>query len=322
MTTYRSGRALAIVCGVTATGGALAILLADPIQTGNWRLDHVLLPLIVAITIAAGHLSGSALRGWRILPALGFVLIFAIGTVLTVYSSVGAQKSGAGARQEAAVALHNEALAAKSAELVRARARLEQANAMADREMTGESCGRRCNDWKTRAKEVAAHISQIEGEIRGLGAPQIAPSKARPFAEAMGVLGLNAAQIEKAAVVFEPFAFSLLFELTAIVAFSYGFGGQRQSRAVAPVYMPESLPSVRIEPPRGGGGVKVMNRDDALADLKALLKAGQEPESQDWLAERWGVQKGTASKWLSRWETEGELPGNRRTEGRRKTVVA
>lgn len=322
MTAYHSGRALAIVCGIAATGGAFAILLADPITTGNWRLDHVLLPLIVAITIAAGHLCGSALRGWRILPAMGFVLIFATGTVLTVYSSVGAQKSGAGARQEAAVASHNEALAAKQAELVRARARLEQANAMADREMTGERCGRRCDDWKTRAKEVTARITQIEGEIQGLGAPQIAPSKARPFAEAMGVLGLNAAQIEKAAVVFEPFAFSLLFELTAIVAFGYGFGHRQTERTAKAAPILRAPKPVAEDPPRGGGGVTVRNRDEALADLRTLLKAGQAPESQEWLAERWGVTKSAVSKWLARWETSGELPGSRLTEGRRKTVVA
>ena len=100
---YHTGRTLAISVGVAATGGALAILLADPIMTGNWRLDHVLLPVIVAITIASGHLCGCACAGWRILPAMGFSLIFLVGTVLTVYSSVGAQKSGcrceAGARK-------------------------------------------------------------------------------------------------------------------------------------------------------------------------------------------------------------------------------
>jgi hypothetical protein len=138
----------------------------------------------------------------------------------------------------------------------------------------------------------------------------------------MGVLGLNAAQVEKAAVVFEPFAFSLLFELTAIVALSFGFG-HRQTRRTAPAEtIPLAPKPIVQDTPRGGGVIKVRNRDDALADLRTLLKAGQVPESQDWLAGRWGVSKGATSKWLSHWESTGQLPGNRMAEGRRKTVVA
>lgn len=231
---YHHGRHLAIACGLTATGGALAILLADPVTTGNWRLDHVLLPVVVGITIAAGHLCGSALRGWRILPGLGFASVFMIGTLLTVYSSVGAQKSGAGARQAVEVAYHNDAIEAKRAEIEHARVRFRQAEATADREMSGERCGPRCKDWRLRAKEVQAHIGQLEGELQSLGAPQIAPSKARPFAEAMGVLGFDRAQIEKVAAVFEPFAYSLLFELTAIIAFGYGFAGKKRRPAPEP----------------------------------------------------------------------------------------
>ena len=229
MTThYQHGRTLAITCGLAATGGALAILLADPVTTGNWRLDHVLLPVVVSITIAAGHLCGSALRGWRILPGLGFALVFCIGTLLTVYSSVGAQKSGAGARQVAEVAYHNGAISEKRAEIEHARVRARQAQAMADKEMTGERCGPRCKDWRLREQEVQARIAKLEGELQGMGAPQVAPSKARPFAEALGVLGFDAAKVEKVAATFEPFAFSLLFELTAIIAFGYGFAAKRR----------------------------------------------------------------------------------------------
>lgn len=67
---------------------------------------------------------------------------------------------------------------------------------------------------------------------------------------------------------------------------------------------------------------KPFTRDDALADLKLLLKAGHVPESQDWLTERWGVTKGATSRWLSRWEADGSLPARRVTDGRYKTVVS
>lgn len=43
-------------------------------------------------------------------------------------------------------------------------------------------------------------------------------------------------------------------------------------------------------------------KDDAHADIIALLEAGHTPESQDWLALRWGVSKGAVSRWITAWE--------------------
>lgn len=331
MTHYSRPAWLAITVGVAATGGALAILLADPVTTGIWRLDHVLLPVVVAITIAAGHLCGSALRGWRILPAMGFALIFAVGTVLTVYSSVGAQKSGAGARQEAAVVSHNEALAAKKAELGRAKVRFEQANTMADREMTGSRCGVRCEDWKTRAREVAAHVAQIEGELQGLGAPQVAPSRARPFAEALGVVsGLDVAKVEKIATTFEPFAFSLLFELTAIVAFGFGFGGKpgrREPKAAAPPQASDT--SGKVVPMTTAPKVKPVQAiterdfetdpitDDELAELRRIVGTGG--VNNRTLASRMGCSEGQASKLVTAAVAAGKVS---RTKAGREVRIA
>lgn len=280
---YRRPALLAITVGVAATGGALAILLADPVTTGNWRLDHVLLPVVVAITIAAGHLSGSALRGWRILPAMGFALIFAVGTVLTVYSSVGAQKSGAGARQEASAAFRNNAIESKRAELKRARDRLDMANAMTEREMTGSRCGGRCNDWKLRAQEVQAHVDQLDRELQGMGALQVAPSKARPFAEAMGVLGFDARQVEIIAATFEPFAFSLLFELTAIVAFGFGLGGHAPARREPAQIVATDFDTSDVT-------------DDELEKLRRLLQGVRGGVNNRRLAVLLGCSEGQASK--------------------------
>ena len=71
--TGRTGpQRLALAAGLAATGGALAILLADPIMNGGWRLDHALLPVIVGITIAAGHLAKSAFAWRTLFSALGF----------------------------------------------------------------------------------------------------------------------------------------------------------------------------------------------------------------------------------------------------------
>ena len=103
---------------MAATGGALAILLADPITTGNWRLDHALLPVIVGVTIAAGHLVGSAIRDRKALAATGFALVFTIGTLLTVYSSVGSQAEKGG-NKAADVEAHNLMIAGKRTAIIK-----------------------------------------------------------------------------------------------------------------------------------------------------------------------------------------------------------
>ena len=126
---YSGSHRLAIAAGAAATGGALAILLADPLMTGNWKLDHGLLPIIVGITIAAGHLVGSAVRGRRPLSALGFAAIFVVGTALTIYSSVGSQTESLGNKASNAEA-HNAAIAEKRAAIKRAGDMLALSEAM------------------------------------------------------------------------------------------------------------------------------------------------------------------------------------------------
>lgn len=306
MTTYHEGRGLAIFCGAIATGGALTILLADPVMNQNWRLDHVLLPLIVCITISMGHLASVALRRWHILSATLFGLAFLGGLLVTVYASVGAQKSGPTARQEKSIASHNETLSDKKTQLDRARKRETEARTMADREMTGEACGRRCNDWRLREKEAAAHAAQIERQIVGLGSEQITPSRAKPFAEAAAVFGLNRDQVETIASTFEPFAFSLLFELTAILAFGYGFRPRRRDKAASA----EIHQALTYEKPL---------TEDEIEELKKLILGAGRPLSNGELAKIARISPSEASKRVSAGVARGIL--NRTRAGREVAIT-
>lgn len=378
---YPASRWLAIAAGVTATGGALAILLAEPLSTGHWTLNHVLLPLIVGVTIMAGHLVGSATRERRWLAGLGFAAIFVIGTALTIYSSVGAQKSGAASRA-ADVAAANEAVRDTRAAKIRAEAALAALQADAKRlagvRSTSEvraamdatkvakwawKDSRECTDTdaladaKMRAacqplltlrqemaqaieradigRKVAdaeAKVAALAGQLHQLGGEKVVTSKARPFADAMGVLGFDRQKVEVITGTFEPFAFSLLFELTAIVAFGFGFAPAtvRTTAATVPATVANVTTTVANDdnepkPPRGGTRATVAARrvatcDAARADVIHLVRRGEPLPSQDTLAARWGCHKATASKWLCRFEAEGHIA--RRVEGRRKAVAA
>lgn len=343
-TSYHSGRALAISAGIAATGGALGILLSDPITTGQWRLDHALLPIVVGITIAAGHLVGSAARSRKPLAALGFAGIFALGTVLTVYSSVGSQKASNGDRALAAEA-HNAAIIAKRAAIERARH--EQAlaadmlknaqNALHTQCVVGKRSKAQCDGIRatisTYAGSEKGHgltVRELEAELGALGGEKIARPKAAAFAEVVAIVtGADRARIEAVAATLEPVAYSTLLELTAIVAFGFGFAhGNR--RTVAVQAQPtekqgQQLATVKAAsnddtPPKPPGNRRrVVTKAAAEADVIELVRSGPLP-SQETLATRWGCHPGTASKWCSDFERRGII--TRQTIGRRKTVAA
>jgi hypothetical protein len=78
-------------------------------------------------------------------------------------------------------------------------------------------------------------------------------------------------------------------------------------------------------PPKGGNrrivAIKtVATRAAAEADVIQLVARGQRLPSQDTLATRWGVHKGTASKWCQDFETRGIIRRDR--DGRSKQVAA
>jgi hypothetical protein len=60
--------------------------------------------------------------------------------------------------------------------------------------------------------------------------------------------------------------------------------------------------------------------EDALEDIKALLKEGRTIVSQDYLAKRWARPKQTVSDWLAKWRAEGLIP-EATLVGRCKAIV-
>lgn len=341
---YHSGRWLAISAGIASTAGALAILLADPIASGIWKLDHFLLPVIVAITIAAGHLVGSALRVRKILASAGFAVIFTFGTLLTVYSSVGSQKSASGDRA-LNVEAHNAAIKAKSADIVTEKHNLAVAVDMLANvrgqhlaESKQGGCKAKCQGiersmtvYQASIVGHEANIKRLEVELSSLGGEKVARPKAAAFAEAAAVFGFDRARVETAVTILEPFAYGLLMEMTAIVAFGFAFAGNR--RLAAPATVAEADVSratggnrqPRPQPPKPGNRRPVdvrtvASRAAAEADVIQLVSRGERLPSQDTLARRWGVHKATASKWLADFEQRGLIL--REWDGRHKQVAA
>lgn len=238
-TIYHPGRTLAIASGAAATAGAIGLLISDAIISGHWTQDHALVPLVVGLTVATGHLAATALKRGKILAAAGFAVAFAVGTAITVLNGMGRQSEGVEAKMAEAAA-HNEAIIAKHDDVAKARERLRQANAMVEREMTGQRCLKRCEDWKLRAKEVAAHVTALETDLASLGAVKPVNAKAAKVGEIATAFGFEGKRAAALVLLIEPTLLPFLLEWTAIFAFGYGFSGIRRDPPT-PTFKDEDL---------------------------------------------------------------------------------
>lgn len=267
-TIYHPGRTLAIASGTAATAGAIGLLVSDAITTGHWTQDHALVPLVVGLTVATGHLAATALKRAKILAAAGFAVAFLVGTCITVLNGMGRQSEGVEAKM-AEVAKHNEAISDKQGELGRARERFSQANAMVEREMTGQRCLKRCEDWKLRAREVSAHIKALEADLAKLGAVKPVNAKAHKVGEIATAFGMDGKKAAAVVLLVEPTLLPFLLEWTAIFAFGYGFSRVR-AKPVEPEFKDEDLMPVPEKP------------DNVLSFCKAFKAAnGRKPTIEE-----------------------------------------
>lgn len=291
-----ASRWLARVAGLAATAGALTILCSDAIRTGHWQLEHALMPIVVGITIASGHLIGSAMREWRLLSAAGFAVLFVLGTAATVYNSVGRQAATADSATLTAED-HNAHRSTVEADLALARTRLAEAEAMVAFETKKGGCGRNCKDWKQRASEVGSHIAVLSAELERIGPRQVEAPKAERAARVAALFGFERDRVREIFYLVEPFLYALLFELAAIVAFGFGFAHRPTMRVAND--NEEAIPEPAEHP--------------ASLDrvVQALRAAGGELPSNDALADMLGVPKGTASKWAQALERSGTVARHR-----------
>jgi hypothetical protein len=116
----------------------------------------------------------------------------------------------------------------------------------------------------------------------------------------------------------EPLIPSLFLEFGAIVFIAIGWPAPG-NRCPAPRATVATMETVQQPSPPARRAAPV-DRTRAEADLVTLLALGQPLPSQETLAQRWRVGKGTVSKWLAAWEARGLV--SRHPEGRRKRVAA
>ena len=303
---YHANRWLAIATGMVAATWALALLLQEPIATGQWSMNQFSPAIATAVTIALGILFSTARKSWRLIYAVGFLVAFLYGTFLTIYVSVGNQKTMTG-NKALTVESHNKAIGAKREEISKAKERLATAETMVERETANKNCGRACNDWKSRAAEVRSHLAILEVQLARLGSERIAQPQASAMAGAAATLfGIDASAAEVKLSALEPFALPLFLDLVAIIALGYGLHGPRPATVAQPVKQ-----ALTFERPLTDAEIEELRRK--------LQSLGGRVEMQDDLARHLGVHKGEASKRIAKAVKAGVVRQER--NGRSNAVV-
>lgn len=329
---------LARAVGVAGIAAAVAISCQEAFATGHWSLEHVLIIGVILITVAAGHLLWDAVKDWKAFSAIGFAILFGLGTGVTLYNSIGRQAAIADKAMLSATSTNNR-IARLETDLEDRRTKQKEA----EREVSAQTksrCKQICEDWKTLAREIKGEIKEMETELADLGpAVPVAP-KAGRVAQVLAWAGYDEESTKAFLVLIDPFILTLWAELTAIVGLSYGFpSAPRAKRAKTETPKTETVATVpavetvketvaeTVVEPETVAPVSVVSldslrftRQQAETDILEIVARGETVPAQDVLSDRWHVPKGTVSRWLGAFEERGIIQRN--SVGRCKTVSA
>jgi hypothetical protein len=235
------GRPLAILAGALFALGTLGILLEDIIlHAAPFTLKHAITVIVVAGTIMVGHQVHKAWHSGLKGSAIGFGVLFLVGTLLTVYSSVGRQAEHtmvASAEVEAA----DKARTRATKGLAEAEAMLADAQRDLARECKSGK-GKRCDGIAATVAVYTAAAKGYAAELDKLGPVKIATPEAKRAGELAAVFGGNPTKVEAAMILLIPFLTTLFLELGAIICLGYGF------RPVRRVTANDNRPTVEVEP--------------------------------------------------------------------------
>lgn len=269
-TTIRSRPAIGI--GLLCAVGSAAVMVADIRHSGP-SVDHLLSVLVLIGTIAAGHMCWPSLREWRVFSGLGFALLFVVGTIYCAASTAGRTAEESAIKANAARA-SNKGRELIETELTQARVQLGLASAEVLRECR-DGVGPKCKNFQGRERAYQALVDSHTLALANAAPDKPENVKVKNLASMWAVVkGDDAKRIEALLAIFDPFVPALFLELGAITFLSRGFG---RREAVMEILPPAR--AVQIDP------------------VFEALKDG--PLTNDELAERLGIRKGTASKLVS-----------------------
>jgi len=290
--------------------------------------DHVMSFAVLVGTFASGHLLSEQLRQWRLLPALGLLILFGAGTFYCVTASGGRNAASSGAKAEL-VHKDNDDRARVEADLRTAKDRLREAqDKEADECASGK--GPKCEGRKATREERQTYVNVLEAQLRMMDPARSEYPELRHAAKLFAsIVSASEQSIFDRLVLWFPFVKAIFAEIATLVFGAIGFGHRKPKETVLP--RRETVPqkpreTVATRKPKQSLGFlprkpsgKPFSKDEALADLLAYVARNGSLPSQETLKARFGVaSKGTISKWLADWESQGHI--KRSQAGRCKSI--
>lgn len=338
-TTVRSPGAIAL--GAACCIGTLVVLFWHVRSPSDFTVNHLYILLALTVAYGSGHFMWDAFgEGWKgVVRGLALTVLFCVGTAICVGLSGG--RSAEVFEHNAAQAGHdNGKRLAHEAQIAEANVDRRKAKSASDTAAAKEATateaqenacadgdGNRCKGAKVtmatakitaadalkRHEQADARYWQLVAQLGELKPPQEANANLRQLAKLWALYSGNEKRAIEVIMLALPYALALLTEFGSIVFFKHGFNSARETVPVSqfPPVSPET-----DRKPRGGRMTKA--EAERFVVTEAALR-GELP-SQDWIADRCGVSKGTVSKWLREWERSGLV--SRARIGRVKVVEA
>src|SRR5262249_14630130 len=179
------------VAGTLLWTGATALLLEDSVRSGHLSVTSALMPVLTLGTVCAAVYAHRSLGNWRPISGVLFVVLAVLGSLATVYGTLGRQAEVRDHSQADAMA-ENRTLSLKEEELV-------QAKALAKKECV--SIGPRCQQWQAR-------VDSLTREMSSLRAIAVDP-RADAIQRVATLLGFQGEQIRAIVQALDPFVLPL-----------------------------------------------------------------------------------------------------------------
>jgi hypothetical protein len=295
----------ALCAGILATTGALIILLQDVLRSGHWQIEHMLIPLLLAVQILTAHNIWPAAKARRLDSFLGFLALAVMCTYGLLFMSITKQSSVA-----ATAKAHHDHVVAERAKL---EPKLALNQAMLEREQAElakearSACKDKCEGKKVSVQVYKDAVKGVEAELAALGPVIVQNPGATAMAEIIAATaGGNQARIEHLIVITWPFVLASIFEGVALVSFGFAIAHSRKPLPAANDTGLEKVAAPEFPPP-GNGGRKLLPASRTAANVVsfskhpvvAALEKVAGPVSNGQLARLMGVSDGEASK---RWQ--------------------
>lgn len=277
-----------LVGGVIAAGAAISLLVRDGIQNGI-TLEHALMPVLVGLTVLAGHEAWRALKEAKLLSAAFMLVLAVFGSGIIVTETMGRRAETRDAKvAQATKTVDQYALIA--ADYQRAASLVAQSE-----QWTAAECasgrGKKCEGQTFTLNQRKAHAEKLKAELEKATAPAPVDSKADKIAYWAALLGASKAVAKEVFQNLDPFTLSLFLELGAVAFFGFGVRTRRVSVSVSQSVPAETPKALSFERPF---------TDDEVEQIRKILTGQKRPLTNDEVAAAAQISKSEASKRVQR----------------------